>query len=162
MKRWALWGMVCAGVLAGCATAPVHYRFAPTPEAKGVRIALITPARRMQGIAFWRVSERSGWMRILHPASGRSLELRWEGERVWWRAPEGWRLLDEAARARLGLTLSPSDLARFLLAKPEGAVADPRGWRWRGAQVAARWDARHGILEIEQLSAHQRVRIWLR
>ncbi len=122
-------------MLAACARpAPEEAVWTPRPVAEQARVVVLTPNRRVQAVARWRIRDACcGRIELVHPASGRSVALAWRGdeERVRTDADAGWRALDAAARARLGLPGPLAGLAGFLAGHPPpGARRTPDGWVW--------------------------------
>lgn len=132
--------LVAALALAACAAIRPPTPLASLPAFSG-RLLVIEAARRWQVTIDWRAEEENrGWMRLLHAAQGRIVELRWANGQAWMRdsaAPSpDWQPIGAEQIHAHGIGLMPEQLAAFLL----GRV--PAGFRAVGAN---HWQDTHGL-----------------
>jgi len=166
---YAAWLACCLSVLllSGCTAA---IRPAQETISTGIhgRLLVIGPARRWQAMFDLKApSPDHGWLRISHAASGRIIELRWNGAIMQLRdnhsAHPGWRPIGAAELAGHGIVLQPAELAGFLMGQTPAGFAATRPGHWtarRGKSRIQVW--RHGKrLSITDLSRGRRAVILL-
>lgn len=134
----------CAGVRPPTAAAPI--------AAFSGRLLMFEPARRWQAIVDWRAeSPEQGWLRLLHAASGRVVELRWAAKETWLRdsfdANAGWQSLTPQQLRSHGIALGPQQLAAFLLGRVPTGFRQYKAHCWRDAH--GRTFCRRGLRRLE-------------
>lgn len=137
--------LACALLFSSCATITAP-RNVPVYDAFSGRLIVITPKQRWQTTIQWRSpSEEEGWLRLTHAATGRIVELRWQGNRMWVRdnlAPQP-RSLEGKDLADQGIPLDPRTLSAFLHGRLQNATRKgPRTWSMNTptSRIELRWD----------------------
>ncbi len=99
------------------------------------RLLVIGPTQRWQAMFDLKaLSPDHGWLRISHAASGRIIELRWNGAFMQLRDNRSprpdWRTIGAAELAGHGIVLQPAELAGFLTGRPPAGFSAIRPGLW--------------------------------
>jgi len=170
----ARYGHICAVfcllVLASCAGSPP---FDPSVSALYFRthMVVIEPDQRWQATVDWRaLSEDDGLARLAHIATGRIIELRWQGRGLWLRDNHAdsadWHSIPARQLIRHGISVLPSDIILFLQElTPPGFESEEAG-TWKGERFGVRlsigWDDEKRRLSIEEDGDKRRVLLTVR
>ncbi|RMG90889.1 MAG: hypothetical protein D6703_06680 [Zetaproteobacteria bacterium] len=171
MKQWVAvcsWAVLL--LISGCVHAPhkqVTGGIGPYSSVHG-RLAVIMPGKRWQVMLDW-FAERPerGSLRLVHGASGRIIEVRWEQPKVYLRdssAPH-WQTVGLAELERQGILLPPWELASILLGHMPDDFHAQAHLQWdarrKGALLRIQWEPERGRLSLTDITHGRSIILFL-
>lgn len=132
------------------------------------RLAVIMPGKRWQVMLDW-FAERPerGSLRLVHGATGRVIEVRWEQPEVFLRdsvAPR-WQPVSLDALERQGILLPPWELASILLGRMPDDFHAHGHLQWdarrKGALLRMQWEPEHRRLSLTDITHGRRIVLFL-
>jgi len=149
--QW-IYGLIFALCLSACATVKpneksIYQEKQPVISAFKGSLLVFSPRHRFHVLIQWQADLQQGHARLTHAASGRVVELRWQGEDLSMRdnqsAGARWRHVDAKQLQDIGIVLQPWVLAKVLHHQMPKALHSKDGRIWRGKMdqsvVQLRW-----------------------
>jgi len=121
--RKVFYGLLLSFTLTACATVNEHHALksqldAPVITAFQGSLLVFSPKHRFQVLIEWSADVNQGHARLTHPASGRVVELRWQGEVLSMRENQAsgrlWKHIKLEQLYDMGIVLPPWVLAKVL------------------------------------------------
>jgi len=147
-----LYGLILSLSLTACATVkinnePMDQKKMPVITAFQGSLLVFSPKHRFQVLIQWQADLHQGHARLTHAASGRVVELRWQGEVLSMRDNQhkdiAWQRVSVEQLQDLGIVLAPWVLAKVLHQQIPKALHSKDGETWRGkldhSVIQLRW-----------------------
>jgi len=159
----ALLFAIVAALLTNCVTTGVKQQsstsIGPYNTFDG-RLIVIEPKRRWQVTVQWNGTPDEGTVRLIHAATQRIVELRWQSELMQLRdnqqMPQKWQNISREQLASHGIILPPQQLAEILAGQMPSALIEKNRGEWEGrihgSFVKVKWLASNHRLEIMDIS----------
>ena len=157
MKFGWFWVVLLCGLLSACASLSNSNKILtdeplsrPVIEAFQGRLLVMEPARRWQVMIYWQANLQQGYTRLVHAASGRVVELKWQDHHIQMRDNQQqlpiWRQIGLETLMQHGIILEPWTLAEILHQKMPSSLHKRDGEMWQGVLhgnvIQLRWQ--HG------------------
>ncbi|MDQ6975289.1 MAG: hypothetical protein Q9M22_01855 [Mariprofundaceae bacterium] len=131
------------------------------------RLLVMEPKHRWQVMLRWVGDEQSGYARLTHGASGRVLQIRWQGKNTALldnqQLPAYWRPISQKELAKRGLIVSPSILAAILHNHIPVELRYKHDGKWKGygswRGITMFWQPDRHSLSLSDISKGREVRI---
>ncbi len=131
------------------------------------RLLVMEPKHRWQVMLRWVGDEKSGYARLTHGASGRVLQILWEGKRTTLldnqQSPPQWKKVSQQELIQQGFIVSPSVLAGILHNHIPKALHYKRNGRWQGSGtwqgITMRWQPKRQNLRLTHIAKGREVRL---
>ncbi|MDQ6995316.1 MAG: hypothetical protein Q9M18_06945 [Mariprofundaceae bacterium] len=124
------------------------------------RLLVFSPKHRFQVLIGWHADLHQGYARLTHAASGRVMELHWQGEHLRMRdnqvSTSQWRTVDEKQWQEMGIVLPPWSLAKILHHQMPQSLHSNDGKLWKGkingSVIQVQWKQNNHLLTIMDIT----------